>query len=311
MLQKCPLRPTREGLQTKRASQACSTRAYSCVVTNAAHAHVPKPRDHAHMESTSRRSALAMLSLTVCALSPQLVQAAEVGAQATMEIGSKAPANSVYFGNGCFWGRQYDFANTELALGRKPEEMTAVVGYAGGTRAGPGEKVCYYYSDPRTVYEKLGHAEVVQLNLSSSSDAAVQEFRTFADVYFKQFQKTYKGMMRLDPQDAGPGYRNVIGLPGGVKSPLFTVLQQANVNGMELREGKGNTFMNGKPTEDDLLNVVWVVDSNERPFYRAERYHQFHNGIGAAFPTEYTQGLKNLLARLGRIDPTGCPELPF
>jgi len=32
-------------------------------------------------------------------------------------------------------------------------------------------------------------------------------------------------MQRLDPQDAGPGYRNVIGLPGGVDSPLFKVLQ--------------------------------------------------------------------------------------
>jgi hypothetical protein len=28
-----------------------------------------------------------------------------------------------------------------------------------------------------------------------------------------------------DPQDAGPGYRNVIGLPGGVNSPLFKILQ--------------------------------------------------------------------------------------
>ena len=32
-------------------------------------------------------------------------------------------------------------------------------------------------------------------------------------------------MQRLDPQDAGPAYRNVIGLPGGVKSPLFKVLE--------------------------------------------------------------------------------------
>lgn len=32
-------------------------------------------------------------------------------------------------------------------------------------------------------------------------------------------------MQRLDPQDAGPAYRNVIGLPGGVKSPLFKILE--------------------------------------------------------------------------------------
>lgn len=41
---------------------------------------------------------------------------------------------------------------------------------------------------------------------------------------------------------AGPGYRNVVGLPGGVKSPYFKLLQEANVNGMELREGQGNVY---------------------------------------------------------------------
>lgn len=40
----------------------------------------------------------------------------------------------------------------------------------------------------------------------------------------------------------GPGYRNVVGLPGGVKSPYFKLLQEANVNGMELREGQGNVY---------------------------------------------------------------------
>ncbi len=44
-------------------------------------------------------------------------------------------------------------------------------------------------------------------------------------VYFSQFRKTPFGMLRLDPQDAGPGYRNVIGIPGGVSSPLFQILQ--------------------------------------------------------------------------------------
>ncbi len=47
----------------------------------------------------------------------------------------------------------------------------------------------------------------------------------WVQVYFSQFRKTPFGMLRLDPQDAGPGYRNVIGIPGGVHSPLFKVLQ--------------------------------------------------------------------------------------
>mmetsp|Transcript_10268 Transcript_10268/g.25555 ORF Transcript_10268/g.25555 Transcript_10268/m.25555 type:complete len:315 (-) Transcript_10268:124-1068(-) len=233
---------------------------------------------------------------------------------------------TVYFGNGCFWGRQFDFVNTEKKLGRTPDEISALVGYAGGQRAGPDGKVCYYLSDPRTVYERLGHAEVVQLALSTdSTDKATQEFRTFADTYFKQFRRTDAGMQRLDPQDAGPGYRNVIGLPGGVSSPLFKVLQDANVNGMELREGKGGAWekvtrqsqeaikvgSDERINEDDLLNVVWVVDSTSLPFYRAERYHQFHTGIGKLFPKEYLWDLKNTAAANGKIGSTGCPELPF
>jgi hypothetical protein len=39
------------------------------------------------------------------------------------------------------------------------------------------------------------------------------------------------GMQRLDPQDSGPGYRNMIGLPGGMDSPLMKVIEEENVNG--------------------------------------------------------------------------------
>lgn len=39
-------------------------------------------------------------------------------------------------------------------------------------------QVCYYYNgDPRTIYERLGHAEVVQVALSDEQTAAQQEFR--------------------------------------------------------------------------------------------------------------------------------------
>lgn len=33
------------------------------------------------------------------------------------------------------------------------------------------------------------------------------------------------GMMRSDPQDKGPGYRNVVGIPGGVNSPYYPILK--------------------------------------------------------------------------------------
>lgn len=97
----------------------------------------------------------------------------------TTSARAAAAPEAVYFGNGCFWGRQKDFVDTERSLGRvDPAEISSVVGYAGGAREGPDGKVCYYYSDPRTIYEKLGHAEVVQVALSPGDEAAqAAEFR--------------------------------------------------------------------------------------------------------------------------------------
>ncbi len=71
------------------------------------------------------------------------------------------------------------------------------------------------------------HAEVVRtwrVSLLRVTDV-LTGCKHCVQVYFSQFRKTPFGMLRLDPQDAGPGYRNVIGIPGGVNSPLFRVLQ--------------------------------------------------------------------------------------
>ncbi|PNH04929.1 hypothetical protein TSOC_008880, partial [Tetrabaena socialis] len=160
-----------------------------------------------------------------------------------------------------------------------------------------------------THYDALGHAEVVQLGISADPGAGEAELRAFSKKYFEQFRRTPAGMMRSDPQDRGAAYRNVIGIPGGVSSPLYRVIQEENKYGMELREGRGNVVQSGKDTEDDVFNAVWVVDSDSLPFYRAEKYHQFHNGLGKRFPAEYLRDLRNQLAGLGRIEPTGCPEL--
>ena len=246
-----------------------------------------------HSKSLISLSGAAILSL---ALNTSPVAAADL-------------PETVYFGNGCFWGRQKEFVDTERTeLGRATP--SAVVGYAGGKAVGPDGKVCYYYDNPMNLYERLGHAEVVKVDLAADDKKA---FKTFADKYFALFKKTSIGMIRLDPQDSGPGYRNVIGLPNGMRSEFLPILREANVNGMELREGKGNENKGifGQPTEDDRVNVVWIVDSNEMPFYQAEVYHQYHNGIGAAFPEEYTSKLKNEALKSGLIKPTGCTELPY
>lgn len=53
-----------------------------------------------------------------------------------------------------------------------------------GKQTGP---VCYYYGKRDTIYEDLGHAEVVQLDLTSNPE---KEMEMFANTYFKQFRKT-------------------------------------------------------------------------------------------------------------------------
>lgn len=47
-------------------------------------------------------------------------------------------------------------------------------------RAGEQGRVCYYYGPRESVYERLGHAEVVQLELDPAQ--ARSEFEQFADV---------------------------------------------------------------------------------------------------------------------------------
>jgi hypothetical protein len=54
-----------------------------------------------------------------------------------------------------------------------------------------------------------------------------------------------------------------------------------------------------------------MQDSDKLTFNLAEKYHQFHNGIGVPFPAAYTRDLKRLSESAGRIQETGCPEYPF
>lgn len=252
----------------------------------------------------------AAITVGACALAFQFTTV-----QPALAADDTALIEPVYFGNGCFWGRQYDFIQTEKELGRQMGDISAVVGYAGGAvpfKDPSNNKVCYYYTTEKdNVYEPLGHAEVVQVELRGADKQA--EFRRMADTYFSQFRRLPNGkMLRQDPQDAGPGYRNVIGIPGGVNSDLFKILQEANVNSMELKEGSGGKFgADGKALEPDVLNVVWIVDSAKLPFYQAEQYHQYHNGLGKKFPDSYTKEMKQAAIKAGKVKATGCPEFFF
>ena len=58
----------------------------------------------------------------------------------------------VFFGNGCFWGRQKDFVDVEMTqLGRTPSSISAVAGYAGGPYTARDGRVCYYYAPPEVL----------------------------------------------------------------------------------------------------------------------------------------------------------------
>jgi hypothetical protein len=68
-------------------------------------------------------------------------------------------------------------------------------------------------------------------------------------------------------------YDNVslVGIPGGVNSPLFSELSSA-------ASEKGIKLVPGKGSDSDTLRTrtVWVMDSNLFPFQQGEIYHQYH-----------------------------------
>jgi peptide methionine sulfoxide reductase MsrA len=201
----------------------------------------------------------------------------------------------VYFGAGCFWHVQHEFVQEEVAaLKRDGATISAVSGYAGGKQLGKGGRVCYHNPQQVSDYGSLGHAEAVQLEIPASA------LPRFADKYFSLFGS--KGI-RHDPMDAGGEYRSVLGLPGGMDSPYFPVLEAAaKKSPMTLTPGRGD--------EGDTIRdkAVLVYDSNAFPFYAGERYHQFHNDfMGSAYGREYNE-LQTQQIKSGKLTETGCPE---
>jgi peptide methionine sulfoxide reductase MsrA len=214
---------------------------------------------------------------------------------------SNNPEASVYFGYGCFWHGQYDMWKEERKLNRSIAQTTALVGYAGGKYESHDGKVCYH-GLPSSSYGQLGHAEVVSVQLDMPDlPTAKTQFAALCKTFFMEgFKKTPKGMQRLDPMDSGADYRNAIGLPGGVNSPLYSIVQENNVYDMPLLVGEGGD------QKDEY--VVWIYDSTLFPFFRGEPYHQFHPNavLRRAIPTSYSSDSKNAAEAAGRIDDTGC-----
>jgi len=210
----------------------------------------------------------------------------------------KETAEWIYFGNGCFWARQHLFVQEleRSMLERSDSHITALTGYAGSTHMGEGDTLCYHNPENFSDYGKLGHAEVVQLNLPYS--ALTNAF----SVYFKSFIELSPGMWaRSDYFDQGPEYRSLIGIPGGINNTLmYSLIKRANLHNMSLVPGHGSdpdTFEN---------NTVYVMDSNMYRFKQAERCLQFHDDQLVKYPASY-HALRDIGEKSGRIHSTKCP----
>jgi len=197
-----PPRAISSARRASRARFASSSRHLAARASAAPEIEPPRPA-HASSSTTRRSFFGAALAAT---LSTFFVDAASAASSATTTSSSEAaaeaiaaravgggggvelfavaeaaPGTEIYFGNGCFWGRQHEFVEAERRRGRSDAEVTSLVGYAGGySTKGPDGKVCYYYGAPDTVYERLGHGEVVRTRLSDDGDAAVEDLREFA-----------------------------------------------------------------------------------------------------------------------------------
>mmetsp|Transcript_27695 Transcript_27695/g.89095 ORF Transcript_27695/g.89095 Transcript_27695/m.89095 type:complete len:252 (+) Transcript_27695:89-844(+) len=212
----------------------------------------------------------------------------------------RASAVPVYFGSGCFWGRQHDFVEDfeRTALRRADGDVTAVGGYAGSARAGADGTVCYENPLNHSVYTDLGHAEVVQVDVPLNA-----AFGAF-DLFYRSFIQLDDGIWaREDFFDVGPAYRAMVGLPGGLQRgapELLEALHSANLHNMTLREGRGS--------DEDTLgkNLVFVMDSDQFGFHQAELCLQFRNNQTGNYPASY-HALKTTLEAAGRLRHTGCP----
>lgn len=204
----------------------------------------------------------------------------------------------VYFGCGCFWHVMHEFIEAERRiLNRSDETVTARAAYAGGTAGMVNGKVCYHNGKRVSDYGTLGHAEVVQLTIPSSS------YKDFAIEYTKLFDKN--GFRPDQAGDKGSEYRNLVGFPGGAKADVYLkqLVEASKVNGDKLN------FAEGVGDDPDRRALVFVMDTTVYPSFVAEQYHQFHDGfaMGENYPRSYND-LAGQLAKAGTLGESACPN---
>mmetsp|Transcript_15729 Transcript_15729/g.18165 ORF Transcript_15729/g.18165 Transcript_15729/m.18165 type:complete len:305 (+) Transcript_15729:1153-2067(+) len=242
--------------------------------------------------------AASSLLLTASSTSSSSAAAATKATAAATNVNNKD--TFVYFGTGCFWHIQNEFIKAERSLlKRKEVDLTSRTGYAGRTKVDSKGRVCYLNLQFAGDYGRMGHAEVVGMTIPES------KIGDFAKIYFNLFDPDNGD--RVDPGDKGREYRYLLGLPDGDQHPKFDSIVEAAKNNPT---GK-KLLVKGKGSDPDTFkkNIVYYYDTNQFPFYQAEKYHQFHNDFrGPPYGQDYNQ-LVDLEFSGGKIlKTTGCPD---
>lgn len=209
----------------------------------------------------------------------------------------------VYFGQGCFWHVQHVLAVEEKkVLGRKPEELTALAGYAGGTETRPGGVVCFHNisdADKQRDFAQMGHSQVVNVNVPEDKLGAFSK-----DLLDYAFESP-RG--RHDPGNRGAEFRSSIGLPGGMTGSAFKQIEEANAGRLQFVAGAGD--------DGDTVGTkkIFVYDIAQFPFHQGEIYLQYHDDIetSSGGDPQYSGKYHNLNAagvKKGTLKNVGCPE---
>jgi len=241
--------------------------------------------------SSSRKAFLRTIGATIVSLTAILNP--KIASSAIVEENDKL--TDVYFGVGCFWHIQHEFVEAERNLLKRTDlQLTSKTGYAGGTKIGKDNTVCYHNFSGLSDYGKLGHGEVVGMTLPESS------IGDFADVYFSLFGKNGQ---RVDPLDVGPEYRSLLGLPGGKNHPMYKYVEEAATK-------SGFTLLDGKGNDPDTLRTknVYVMDNVKFPFYQAEIYHQYHNDFQSPPYGKSYNSLVKVAYEKGDLKYSACPD---
>ena len=171
-------------------------------------------------------------------------------------------------------------------------------------------------------------AFAVQVVLDGDQGLQRQQMLALATQYFNNsFILVNGSWVREDPEDRGPEFRNVVGLPGGVHSPLYPFLARRNIYHLPIVEG-GKTAANGQLHDVQSEGVVYIYDTNTHPFFRAAQHQQFHPNaaLRRPVPPEYRNGGRAAMAARNAINTTcgessglessnletfSCPSLPW